>query len=621
MALNRREFLRLLAAMGVTSAVSSACSPTLTPLPTGTPVPPTSTPTATSTAAPTALPSPTPTAQPESGITVEMIAAAEKIFGIELTDEERSEIVAGLNEYREEYQLLRELTMDDTVVPSMVFNPIPPGMTFSREEKPFRYSDVDVQRPEKIEDVAFYSVLQLAKLIRTRQVTSLELTRMYLERLKRYDPTLLFVVNLTEELAMEQAQKADEEIQSGSYRGPLHGIPYGIKDLFSVKRYPTTWGAEPYIDRIIDRDASVVEKLEEAGAVLVAKLTTGRLATGDQWFGGLTRSPWNPEWGAGGSSAGPGSATAAGCVGFAIGTESAGSMISPCDACGVSGLRPTFGRVSRHGVMTTGWSWDKVAPMCRSVEGCAVVFNAIYGPDGKDNTIIDLPFNWDPDFDIRNLRIGYRRKFFEGELMPGEREFREAVRVESLKVLDLFRESGFDLEPLDFDYLVDPYSRSVGNMMMAENGAANDNRFLSDQMDWFNDLDSSWPRYWKESRFIPAVEYLQASRCRSLVIAEMDRVMKDIDVYVEITWTSQWDTNMSGHPMVVVPCGFLSQGRPVSISFVGKLFGEAELLAVAKWYQDATGFHLVHPDLQSLSMSPREGDGSRGTRGEGDKGG
>jgi Asp-tRNA(Asn)/Glu-tRNA(Gln) amidotransferase A subunit family amidase len=599
--LSRRDFTKLCAALALSSALSSACAPSPTPTSTLTATStatPSSTPTAPPTLTPTALPSPTPTTTPAEGeITVEMIAAAEKIFGLELTDKERDEIIQGLTEHRDEYLLLRELEMDDTVVPSMVFNPIPPGMTFERDKKPFRYSNVQVQTPENIEDVAFYSVLQLAKLIQTRQITSLELTKMYLARLKRYNPTLLFVVNLTEELAIEQARKADEEIQAGNCRGPLHGIPYGIKDLFSVKGYPTTWGAEPFINRIIDRDASVVEKLEQAGAVLVAKLATGRLASGDQWFRGMTRNPWNPEWNAGGSSAGPGSATAAGCVGFSVGTESAGSMISPCDACGVSGLRPTFGRVSRYGVMTTGWSWDKVAPMCRTVEDCAVVFNAIYGPDGRDNTIIDLPFNWDPDFDIRNLRIGYRRKFFEGELMDGDPVFRRAVRAESLKVLDLFRESGFDLKPLDFDHLLHPYSRSVGCMMMAENGAANDSRFRGDQMEWFNQLDSSWPRYWKESRFIPAVEYLQASRCRSLVIAEMAQVMKDIDVYIEITWTSQWDTNMSGHPMVVVPCGFLSQGRPASISFVGQLFGEAELLAVAKWYQDTTGFHLLHPEL------------------------
>lgn len=595
MTMTRRAFLQLVATLSVSTACARQAAPKLTTTPTET-----SSPTSTSTPIPSKIPTSTitPTKTSHNGeITVEMIATAEKIFGLELTDKERIEIVEGLNNYRDQYLLLSELTIKDTVVPSMVFNPIPAGRVFSKEKKPFTYSAVDVQRPEKFEDVAYDSVLQLAGRIKSQQVTSLELTEMYIERLKKYNPTFLFMVNLTQELAVEQARKADDEIRSGKYRGPLHGIPYGIKDLFSVKGYPTTWGAEPYESQIIDRDASVVKKLEEAGAVLVAKLATGRLATGDHWFAGQTRNPWNPEWGAGGSSAGPGSATAAGCVGFSIGTESAGSMISPSDACGVTGLRPTFGRVSRFGVMTTAWSWDKVTPMCRTVEDCAVVFNAIYGPDGKDNTIIDLPFNWDPSINIRDLRIGYRTKFFEGDLMPGDRAFREAVRAESLKVLDCFRESGFELVPLEYDNILDPYDQAVGITMMAENGAAHDNIFRSDQMSLFDNIDSNWPRYWKESRFIPAIEYLHASRIRSLVIAEMEQVMKDIDVYIEITWTSQWDTNMSGHPMVVVPCGFLDTGRPVSISFVGQLFGEAELLAVAKWYQDITGFHLTHPDL------------------------
>jgi Asp-tRNA(Asn)/Glu-tRNA(Gln) amidotransferase A subunit family amidase len=554
----------------------------------------------TDTPIPTEIPSPTD-AIDDNQITVEMIQAAETIIGIELTDEERLMILDGLtNQYRQKYLELRTLDIDDTVVPAMVFNPIPPGMVFSKEQKPFRYSEPDIQMPDRLEDLAFYSVPQLAKLIRTGQVTSVELTNLYLERLKRYNPILFFAVTITEELALEQAAKADKEIQAGDYRGPLHGVPYGIKDLFSARGYPTTWGAEPYKDRIIDRDASVVEKLEQAGAVLVAKLATGTLATGDRWFGGMTRNPWNPAWGAGGSSAGPGSATAAGCVGFSIGTESSGSMISPCDACGVSGLKPTFGRVSRYGAMTTAWSFDKVTPMCRSVEGCAIVFKAIVGPDGRDNTIIDLPFNWDTGFDITNLKLGYRTTFFEGDLMPGDVAFRSSVRKLSLPVLDFFRDLGFDLVPLDFgpdQNIFQPYSSALGNMMEVENGAANSDRFLSGEYLLFDDAQTNWPRYWREARFMPAIEYLQASRARSLMMAKMHEYMQDVDVYIEITWTSQWDSNVCGYPMVVIPCGFHGSRRPASISFVGKLFGEAELLAVAKAYQDATGFHLMHPEL------------------------
>jgi len=533
-------------------------------------------------------------------ITLTMIEQAATLIGLDLTSADRLEIVSGLREYREDYEALRAFPFDDWTLPSVVFNPILPQMEFSQETLAFRYSQPGVVRPEDLEDVAFYTVPQLASLIRSGQVTSTELTTMYVERLRRYNPLLLFAITITEDLALEQAAQADAEIAAGNYRGPLHGIPYGIKDLFSVSGYPTTWGVEPFADRIIDRDASVVQQLREAGAVLIAKLSTGRLASGEHWFGGMTRNPWNPEWSPGGSSAGPGSATAAGCVGFSIGTESNGSMLSPCDNSSVTGLRPTFGRVSRMGMMTTSWSFDKVTPMCRSVEGCAIVFDAIYGPDGCDNTLIDLPFNWDPDFDIQDLTIGYRTKFLEGELMPGDRHRSRAVREATLEVLDLFREAGFNLVPIDFgpdQNVHQPCSHAAGLMMMAENAAANDAIFRSADMTALEALGTSWTRYWKESHFIPAVEYLQASRCRMVVMETMYEVMRNIDVYIEITYTSQWDTNLTGQPCVVVPCGFLSSGHPFSVSFVGQLFGEAELLAVAKWYQDKTGTHLIHPEL------------------------
>jgi len=533
-------------------------------------------------------------------ITPETIAAAETLFGLELGAADRTEIIEGLSEYREDYLQLRAFPFDPFIVPSLVFNPVPAWMTFPTEREPFRYSDVEVVRPANLEDAAFYTVPQLAKLLRTGQVTSTELTRIYLDRLKRYNPTYLFAVTITEALALGQAAQADAEIAEGNYRGPLHGIPYGIKDLFSVAGYPTSWGAEPFRDRVFDQDATVVRRLEEAGAVLVAKLSTGRLATGEHWYGGTTRCAWNPAWGAGGSSAGPGSATAAGCVGFSIGTESAGSMISPCDVNGVTGLRPTFGRVSRIGMMTTSWSFDKVTPICRSAEGCAIVFNAIYGPDGVDNTIIDLPFNWNPDFNIHDLRIGYRTTFLEGELMPGDPADRLQIRRATQEAVDLFQEAGFDLVPLDFENtrtVHDPCSHAAGIMMMCENAAANDAIFRSANMAALDELDTNWPQYWKESHFIPAVEYIQASRCRTVVMEAMQDMMANVDVYLEITWTSQWDTNLTGQPYVVVPAGFLSSGRPISVSFVGQLFGEAELLAVAKWYQEATGYHLAHPEL------------------------
>lgn len=558
---NRRKFLEYFAALGISSAILPSCARRTFP--------------------------------EENELTVEMIKAAEKLMGITLTEKERKDILKGLNKNLKIYKLLREMKIDAEIPPSFVFNPISAGMTFSREKKPVKFSEVDIKRPNKIEDAAFFSVLQFAQLIQTGQITSMELTKMYLSRLKRYNSKLKFAVNFTEDLALKQAKRADEEIQAGKYRGHLHGIPYGLKDLFSVKGYPTTWGTKVFKDRIINCNASVYQKLEEAGAVLLAKLSTGTLASGNSWFGGVTKNPWNPRAGSGGSSAGPGSATAAGCVGFSIGTETNGSMVSPCDECGVTGLRPTFGRVSRYGAMTTSWSFDKVAPICRTVEDCAVVFNVIYGPDGKDNSIIDLPFNWNPDeFDIRKLKIGYHTKFFEKELMKRDDNYAKAIRSENRKVLDFFREQNIYLIPLDFEI---PLTKGADIIMETESSAAAD-EFSRGKLD---DLvkDQKWPRYYRQFRFVPSVEYIQSSRYRYMIMEEWRQAFKDIDVMIEITWSNNWTTNLTGHPIVVVPCGFISKNRPTSVTFVGKLFGEAELLAVAKTFQDATGYHLKQPDI------------------------
>jgi Asp-tRNA(Asn)/Glu-tRNA(Gln) amidotransferase A subunit family amidase len=532
----------------------------------------------------------------ESGITVETIRAAEKIVGTELTDEERQAILKGLNENLQGYMEIRGEKLGDADFPSVVFNPIPAGFQIPAERKPLRHSSVSVRTPSNVDDACHLSVLQLAELLRTRRITSVELTKMYLARLERYDSKLKFVVNLTRDLALKQAARADSEIASGDYRGPLHGIPYGIKDLFSVRGYPTTWGAKPFRDRIIDVDASVVSKLEEAGAVLVAKLATGTLASGDEWFGGRTRNPWKPSWPSGGSSAGPASATAAGCVAFSIGTETNGSMVSPCDQCGVTGLRPTFGRVSRYGVMTVSWSFDKVAPICRTAEDCAVVLHAIQGPDGIDNSVLDVGLNWDPDLDVSKLRIGYHTKFFEKELMDDpksetEIRYRKGVRSACRGVLEFLEERGCKLVPLDFE--IDHSSEGV--MMMVEAAAAHD-EFTRGNLD-DRVKDQKWPDYHRQHRFVPAVEYLQAARYRSRIIHQMQQVMEDLDLYVEITWSNNWTTNVTGQPIVVIPCGHLDGWRPVTATLVGKLFGEGEILAVAKAFQDATDHHLKRPAL------------------------
>ncbi|MCP4727493.1 MAG: amidase [bacterium] len=537
--------------------------------------------------------------QENETITADMLKSAEKIAGIEFHDEERKEILRSLNGRRSvlrSYESIRERNIDNSVAPAIVFNPLPADFELPADKKPCNFSRINIRKPNRIEDLAFSSVLELGNLIRNREITSTDLTKMYLARLKKYNPTLNFFVTITEDLALRQAKKADDEIRAGNYRGPLHGIPWGAKDLFAVKGYKTTWGAAPYKDQVIDTDATIVKKLEEAGAVLVAKLTLGALAMGDNWFGGRTKNPWDPEQGSSGSSAGPGSATAAGCVGFAIGTETRGSIVSPSTRCGVTGLRPTPCRVSRHGAMALSWTMDKVGPMCRYVEDCAVVFDSIIGPDGKDRSLFDVPFNWDTNTDIKKLRIGYLKKAFEREIPDNpEREeqvkrSRENLRL-SNDVLDVMRGLGVELIPIDIDI---PTS-DISFILSTEAAAAFDELTRSGRDELLK--ANSWARTFRNHRLIPAVEYIQANRARTLVIEKMHETMKDIDVYIEPTHTSTGLTNLTGHPAVVLPNGFI-EGRPVSVTFIGKLFGEAETLAVAKAYQDASGFHLKHPELK-----------------------
>jgi Asp-tRNA(Asn)/Glu-tRNA(Gln) amidotransferase A subunit family amidase len=411
---------------------------------------------------------------------------------------------------------------------------------------------------------------------------------MYLERLKKYDPKLLCVVTITEASALKQAKRADEEIAGGKYRGPLHGIPYGAKDLLATKGYKTTWGSVPYKDQIIDQDATVIQRLEQAGAVLVAKLTMGELAWGDVWFGGMTRNPWNLEQGSSGSSAGPASATSAGLVAFSIGTETWGSIVSPSTRCGVTGLRPTYGRVSRAGAMALSWSMDKIGPICRTVEDCALVFSAILGPDGVDQTVVDLPFNYNPNVKLSQLRVGYLKSAFEKDTTN---------KANNEAVLAKLRELGANLIPIELpDYPINDLSF----ILSAEAAAAFDELTRSGKDDLLvRQIRNAWPNAFRSSRFIPAVEYIQANRVRYLVIQAMAKAMADIDVYVAPSFggNNLLLTNLTGHPCVVLPNGFNKRGSPTSISFMGRLYDEATTLAVAKAYQEATEFHQKHPAL------------------------
>lgn len=523
-------------------------------------------------------------------ITTKDIAASEKVIGLEFTSKERKMMLDNVRRNLSRFRELRRVSLQNSVPPALLFNPVIPGMDLLKDRKPLKMTEASgIQVPSNFEDLAFYPVTELAQLIKSRKITSTELTQLYIERLKKYGPRLECVITLTEELALAQAKRADKEIASGRYRGPLHGIPWGAKDLLSTKGIKTTWGAMPYKDRIIDVDATVVKRLEEAGAVLVAKLTMGALAWGDVWFDGKTKNPWNPEQGSSGSSAGSAAATAAGLVGFSIGTETWGSIVSPSARCGVTGLRPTFGRVSRYGAMALSWSMDKIGPICRSVEDCSLVFNAIYGPDGKDFTVVNLPFNWDPSLDLKDIRIGYLKKAFE-------RKYKNKKNDEAS--LEALRSLGVELVPFDLPEL--PVN-ALSFILNAEAAAAFDELTRSNRDDLLvRQVKQAWPNTFRQARLIPAVEYIQANRVRTLLMEEMAQKMKGIDVYIAPSFggNNLLLTNLTGHPAVVVPNGFDEKGSPTSISFIGNLFEEAKTLRIAKAFQDVTDFHHKHPDLK-----------------------
>ena len=449
-----------------------------------------------------------------------------------------------------------------------------------------------VTMPANRSELAFYSLPQLASLIKNKKISSLELTRFFIERLKKYSDTLECLVTLTEDLALQQAKTADSLLAKGKYLGMLHGIPYGLKDLFAIKGYRTTWGAAPYKDQVLETDAYVYTKLREAGAVLVAKLTLGALAQGDYWFGGRTRSPWNLERGSSGSSAGSASATVAGLVPFAIGTETWGSIISPSTACGASGLRPTFGSISRSGAMTLSWSLDKAGPICRSAEDAAIVFALIRGTDDVDGLPAPLPFTYNPTSDVKKLKIGYAKNYFDRM---------DSTRNE-WKVLEAFRKMGIEPQPMTFpdDSTVWPFD-IMGIVIGAECAAAFDEftrSGLDDQMTRQNRND--WPNTFRTSRMIPAVEYINANRHRAKLTQVIIKEMSEFDVIITPSFGGNQVaiTNLTGHPAMCVPAGFDKRtGLPTSITFLGNLWGEAQILRVAKAYQDATEWEDMRPAL------------------------
>lgn len=553
----RREFLRLCAALGIGS-----------------------------TAFPSVL---LAMAQAREGVTPAMIEEAAALSGLAFSDEERGLMQATLGEWRAGAERMRAIPLGNPVAPALYFDPWPPGVERPRAgggAERFRASEGEADDAfVEVDELAFRSVVELGRLLRAGSVTSFELTEMYLRRLKKADEVLRCVVTLTEELALRQAEQADRELASGRDRGPLHGIPWGAKDLLYTRGVRTTFGAMPYREQVVDQDATVVRKLNDAGAVLVAKLTLGALAMGDVWFDATTRNPWNPEQGSSGSSAGPAAATAAGLVGFSIGTETLGSIVSPSSRCGTTGLRPTYGRVSRAGAMALSWSMDKIGPICRSVEDCAAVFHAIHGADPDDPTAVQLPFPWEPGREVEGLRLGYLESAFSGN-RQGELD---------RAALELWKELGGDLVPVKLP------DRPVGDMILilhAEAGAAFDELTRSGGVrELVQQGPAAWPNQFRAAQLISAVDYLRASRLRTLLIQEMHTVMSEVDVFLSPSFGNPTLalTNLTGHPCVVLPSGFREDGTPASITFIGKLYGESDLLRAARVYQERTGFHRQHP--------------------------
>lgn len=527
--------------------------------------------------------------QTEKKIKKEDIPNAEKIIGLEFTDAERDSMQNALNDNLVKYEGIHKVELSNSIPPAILFNPLPINFKFDRIQKPLKFSNYSyVKMPSNVEDLAYYSIGELAQLIKTKKITSTELTKFFLERFKKYGPNLHCVITLTEERAFEEANKADEEIAKGKYKGLLHGIPFGVKDLLSTKKYKTTWGAEPYVDQLLDEDATVIKKLNTAGAVLVAKFSMGALAMGDVWFGGMTRNPWDTTRGSSGSSAGSAAAVSAGLIPFAIGTETLGSIVSPSTVCGVTSLRPTYGRVSRYGAMALSWSMDKIGPLCRNTEDIAIVFNAIHGLDGNDQTLYNASFNYSPKLDIKKLRIGYLKSDFDKSY---------AFHKNDSLALKKLEELGVQLIPIELpDIKVD----NLRIILSAEAGAAFDELTRSNKDDLLKrQTKNAWPNQFRSYRFIPAVEYINANRIRYQLVQEMNKIFEKVDLYIAPSWqgSNLLTTNLTGNPCVVLPNGFSQRSTPTSFTFIGNLFDEARLIAFSKIYQDATDHHKKHPKL------------------------
>ena len=523
----------------------------------------------------------------------DLISSA-KLYDISFTTKEIDTLYSDVIDNLANYKAMHRLPLANSVPLSMWQTPVVPGMQFNTVQKPIAWKlDNTIQLPTNKNDLAFYTLEQLASLIKNKKISSLALTQFFIDRIKKWGDTLQCVISIQEDIAYAEAKKADAELAQGKYRGLLHGIPYGLKDLFAVKGTKTTWGAAPYQNQTIDEDAFVYTKLKEAGAVLVTKFTLGALAMGDYWFGGRTKNPWNLKYGSSGSSAGSTSATVAGLVPFAIGTETWGSIVSPSTTCGATGLRPTFGSVSRSGAMALSYSLDKVGPICRSAADAAIVFNYIHGTDGKDGSAVNMPFNFTPNKDIKKLKIAYAKNYFDKIKDTSRNEF---------KVLEEFKKLGVQLIPVNFpDSGV--YNFNIMDVVIGVECAAQFDEMTRMNIDDIltRQTKNDWPNSFRTARFVPAVEYINAQRHRYTLMQKVNEVMQQYDV---IICPSRGDgnqsaiTNLTGNPVVCVPTGFDKRlNLPTGISFVGNLYDEATILSIAQAYQKATNWDETHPAL------------------------
>jgi len=544
---------------------------------------------------------------PLEPITKEQIAAAENVLGLSWRDKDREMMLRTLQNALNGYTALHAIPLPNSVAPAFHFDPVPIGKTAVGQPKRalrVRRPAAAVKRPATESDWAYAGVATLSRLIHSRAVTSRQLVERSLARIEKYTPELLCVITATRERALEQADRMDVEARAGKFRGPLHGIPYGVKDLFSVPRYPTTWGSPIYKDQVLDVTAAVVEKLDAAGAVLVAKTSLGEFAQNDGWFGGQTKNPWNTSQGSSGSSAGSASGVSAGLYPFAIGTETQGSIISPSTRCGVSGLRPTYGRVSRYGGMALSWTMDKAGPIARSAEDLALVFAAIHGADPRDPSTRDMPFDFDPELPLSRIRIGVTQNLTQppdtaamraaaaagtGRGRGGNPETAMANFQANKAVLDALTKQGARLVPVTWP--TEPSTNAMSCILNVEAGAA----FAAITRDNTVDqvlIQAQWPNTFRAATFVSAVDYVLANRARTLLIQKFDEFFKDVDVV--IGGGNLAATNLSGHPQIVVPT-VVNENYNQGISFVAALYREDLLLRLAHAWQSVSDIHLKRP--------------------------